>query len=97
MTFIVSLLSESPPPPKKKKDIISICFLIVSTWYMVFCLFKIVYQKGIDLYILFTRWGRIGDSGQYQHTPFHAKSEAVAEFCKVFKSKTGNTWASVKR
>lgn len=57
---------------------------------------QIVYQKGIDLYILFTRWGRIGDSGQYQHTPFQAKSEAVAEFCKVFKSKTGNTWASVK-
>ncbi|XP_061174017.1 poly [ADP-ribose] polymerase tankyrase-like isoform X2 [Saccostrea echinata] len=57
---------------------------------------QIVYQKGIDLYILFTRWGRIGDSGQYQHTPFHSKAEAVTEFCKVFRSKTGNTWASVK-
>lgn len=67
-------------------------------WWGIYNFYRlqIVYQKGIDLYILFTRWGRVGDSGQYQHTPFHAKSEAVAEFCKVFKSKTGNTWASVK-
>ncbi|XP_078315747.1 poly [ADP-ribose] polymerase tankyrase-like isoform X2 [Crassostrea virginica] len=57
---------------------------------------QIVRQKGIELYVLFTHWGRIGNIGQYQHTPFQAKSDAVAEFCKVFKSKTGNTWSSVK-
>ena len=40
--------------------------------------------------ILFTRWGRIGDSGQYQRTPFSNIDEAKAEFFKIFKQKTGN-------
>ena len=48
------------------------------------------------MYILFTRWGRIGDSGQYQHTPYHKLSEAVTEFCKIFRAKTGNYWSNVK-
>lgn len=40
--------------------------------------------------VLFTRWGRIGDVGQYQRTPFSNVNEAKAEFCKIFKQKTGN-------
>jgi ankyrin repeat protein len=40
--------------------------------------------------VLFTRWGRIGDSGQYQRTPFSNFQEAKEEFCKIFKQKTGN-------
>jgi poly [ADP-ribose] polymerase/centrosomal protein CEP128 len=55
-----------------------------------------VYQKGKDLYILFTRWGRIGDEGQFQRTPFPEKEEAVKEFTKIFRSKTGNLWKNAK-
>ncbi len=40
--------------------------------------------------ILFTRWGRIGDQGQYQRTPFSTFKEARDEFCKIFKQKTAN-------
>ncbi|XP_029642629.1 poly [ADP-ribose] polymerase tankyrase isoform X2 [Octopus sinensis] len=57
---------------------------------------QIVRQKDKDIYILFTRWGRIGDRGQFQHTPFAVIEDAVKEFCKVFKSKTGNDWNKVK-
>ena len=59
-------------------------------------LFQVVYHKIQDLYILFTRWGRVGDSGQYQHTPFQKKSEAITEFGKMFRSKTGNYWSNIK-
>jgi ankyrin repeat protein/predicted DNA-binding WGR domain protein len=40
--------------------------------------------------VLFTRWGRIGDSGQYQRTPFSSFREAKDEFCKIFRQKTAN-------
>ena len=58
---------------------------------------QVVYQKGKDLFILFNRWGRIGDTGNYQRTPFPKKEDAVKEFCKVFRAKTANKWTSVKR
>ena len=58
---------------------------------------QIVFQKAKELYVLFTRWGRIGDKGQYQQTPFPNKDEAVKEFCKIFRAKTGNKWADVGR
>eukprot|EP00743_Colponemidia_sp_Colp-15_P005554 GILK01005975.1.p1 GENE.GILK01005975.1~~GILK01005975.1.p1 ORF type:complete len:563 (+),score=114.38 GILK01005975.1:1076-2764(+) len=45
-----------------------------------------------DLYILWTRWGRIGDQGNHQRTPFNSQDDATKEFEKVFKSKTGNLW-----
>ena len=47
------------------------------------------------MYILFTNWGRIGDQGQYQQTPFPTKHEAVKEFKKIFRAKTGNQWKEV--
>ena len=53
---------------------------------------QIVHQKGKDLYILFTRWGRIGDRGQHQQTPFPTFSETRNEFCKIFRAKSGNDW-----
>ena len=57
---------------------------------------QVVYQKGKDMYILFTRWGRIGDEGQFQRTPFPKLSDVVKEFSKIFKSKTGNDWKKIK-
>ncbi|XP_070180050.1 poly [ADP-ribose] polymerase tankyrase-like isoform X2 [Littorina saxatilis] len=53
---------------------------------------QIVRQKAKDMYVLFTRWGRIGDRGQWQHTPFPNAEDAVKEFCKVFRQKTANDW-----
>ncbi len=58
---------------------------------------QVVHQKGKDLYILFTRWGRIGDTGMYQQTPFPNKAEAVKEFRKIFRAKSANHWKDVKR
>ena len=48
------------------------------------------------MYNLITRWGRFGDEGQYQNTPFGDINEAKREFMKVFKIKTGNKWEDVK-
>ncbi|KAN0029742.1 hypothetical protein ACTA71_007878 [Dictyostelium dimigraforme] len=52
---------------------------------------QIIYNPGLDRYFLWNRWGRIGDVGQYQKTPF-SKDEAVAEFGKIFKTKSGNVF-----
>ncbi|XP_060068797.1 poly [ADP-ribose] polymerase tankyrase-like [Ylistrum balloti] len=66
------------------------------TWGMYnFYKMQIVWQKGVDVYVLFTRWGRIGSQGQFQHTPFQKKAEAIAEFGKIFRSKTGNSWSNI--
>jgi predicted DNA-binding WGR domain protein len=53
---------------------------------------QIVHEKNRDVYILFTRWGRIGEIGAYQRTPFPTIEEASGEFNKIFKSKSGNDW-----
>ncbi len=50
-----------------------------------------------DLNILFTCWGRIGDQGQFQRTPFGTLQEACTEFGKIFKAKSGNEWTNVKK
>ena len=49
------------------------------------------------MYVLFTRWGRIGHTGQYQHTPYHNLSDAAVEVYKIFRANTGTNWSSVKR
>ena len=36
----------------------------------VFYVIQLLHDKAKDLYLLWTRWGRIGDFGQYQRTPF---------------------------
>ena len=46
--------------------------------------------------VLFTRWGRIGDPGQYQRTPFSNFQEAKDEFCKIFKQKIINSIIRLK-
>jgi predicted DNA-binding WGR domain protein len=53
---------------------------------------QVLHDQTKDMYVLWTRWGRVGDSGQHQKTPFPTADEAVNEFEKIFKSKTGNEW-----
>ncbi|RCH89506.1 hypothetical protein CU098_003095 [Rhizopus stolonifer] len=53
---------------------------------------SIIYNKVLDVYILWTRWGPFGKEGQHQKTPYLTKEEAVQEFKAIFKAKTGNVW-----
>jgi predicted DNA-binding WGR domain protein len=53
---------------------------------------QLVMDRSRSLPILFTRWGRIGEEGAFQKTPFNNLKEAVLEFKKVFEQKTGCKW-----
>lgn len=53
---------------------------------------QLVLDRSRDLPILLTRWGRIGEEGAFQKTPFSSIREAVNEFKFVFKQKTGSNW-----
>jgi predicted DNA-binding WGR domain protein len=52
----------------------------------------IKHKSKANLYFLFTRWGRVGDDGQYQLTPYSTFDECRKEFVKVFREKTANAW-----
>lgn len=54
---------------------------------------SVLYNRVQDLHVLWTRWGSIGEDGMHQKTPFPTRAACIAEFEKIFKSKTGNTWA----
>jgi len=58
----------------------------------VFYRMQVVHEQNQDNYFLLTRWGGIGERGQYQTTPFQTLDEASGEFLKIFKSKAGNDW-----
>ena len=53
---------------------------------------QLLRDKVRGVIVLFTNWGRNGTDGQYQHTPFGSVEEGKKEFCKIFKSKSGNKW-----
>ncbi|XP_076308551.1 LOW QUALITY PROTEIN: poly [ADP-ribose] polymerase tankyrase-like [Tachypleus tridentatus] len=57
---------------------------------------QIIKHKSRDMYVLFTQWGRVGDDGQCQKTPFPSLTEAIQEFQKIFHRKSGNKWDNVK-
>ena len=62
---------------------------------MVFYRMQLLHETNRDMFIVFTRYGRIGDTGQHQLTSFSKKEEALAEFKNIFKSKSGNEWENV--
>jgi len=53
---------------------------------------QLVHERVKDLYVLFTRWGRIGETGMFQRTPQDSVAAAKKEWGKLFKSKSGNEW-----
>ena len=56
---------------------------------------QLLIEVNRDVYVVLTRWGRIGDSGAHQQTPFNTLQEAKLEFCKIFKQKTTNDWENI--
>jgi predicted DNA-binding WGR domain protein len=55
----------------------------------VFYKMQLLYDTNRDLYVVFTRWGRIGETGMNQRTPFTKLEDAKEDYCKIFKQKTG--------
>lgn len=55
---------------------------------------QLLRDKNRDVYVLFTRWGRIGETGAYQRTPFSTREEGENEYRKVFREKTKNDWGT---
>ena len=53
---------------------------------------QVLYEPNRDVYILFTKWGRIGEDGAYQNTPFSNSLACITEFKKIFFEKTRNYW-----
>eukprot|EP00931_Biecheleriopsis_adriatica_P061088 TRINITY_DN36718_c0_g2_i1.p1 TRINITY_DN36718_c0_g2~~TRINITY_DN36718_c0_g2_i1.p1 ORF type:complete len:3078 (-),score=601.94 TRINITY_DN36718_c0_g2_i1:165-8072(-) len=58
----------------------------------VFYRMQVLHEMNQDNFFLFTRWGRTGDRGQFQSSPFESLEKASIEFSKIFKSKSGNDW-----
>eukprot|EP00927_Polykrikos_kofoidii_P071029 TRINITY_DN6736_c0_g2_i1.p1 TRINITY_DN6736_c0_g2~~TRINITY_DN6736_c0_g2_i1.p1 ORF type:complete len:3109 (+),score=610.88 TRINITY_DN6736_c0_g2_i1:49-9375(+) len=58
----------------------------------VFYRMQVLHEQNQNNFLLFTRWGRIGEKGQFQTTPFETLEKATADFCKIFKSKSANEW-----
>ena len=57
-----------------------------------FYFIQLIHDKGKNMYIVTTQFGRIGEEGANQRSPFNTLDEAKNEFNKIFKSKTGNNW-----
>ena len=62
----------------------------------VFYKLQLLHDSVRDLYVVFTRWGRIGEPGMNQRTPFNNIDEAKKEYCTIFKSKTGNEFTDLE-
>lgn len=62
----------------------------------VFYKMQVIHDPIQRLYVLLTNWGRIGEQGKFQQTPFSSCEECIKEFTKIFKSKSGNGWGTRK-
>ena len=58
----------------------------------VFYKMQILFDSNRELYIVVTRYGRIGEHGMHQRTPFNDLEEAKKEFRTIYKQKSGNEW-----
>lgn len=60
----------------------------------VFYKMQLLIDTNRELYVILTRYGRIGENGMHQRTPFNTIEEAKKEYNSIFKSKSGNDWTS---
>ncbi|KAI8068747.1 ankyrin repeat-containing domain protein [Gongronella butleri] len=56
---------------------------------------SVIYDKLLEVYVLWTRWGELGQEGMHQKTPYLSEDEAVREFQAIFRAKSGNAWRDV--
>lgn len=56
---------------------------------------QLLHDTNLDLYIVLTRYGRIGEMGMNQRSPFNKIENAIADFHSIFKSKTGNEFTDL--
>jgi len=63
---------DKPEPQHLYYDVALIKIDIKASYYgiNVFYVMQLLFDKAKQIYILWTRWGRIGDFGQFQRTPF---------------------------
>ena len=54
----------------------------------------LVSKTNDDHFYVATNWGRLGEPGQSQCKGPHNREKGIAEFCKVFRSKTRNSWGA---
>ena len=62
----------------------------------VFYKLQMLHDTNRDLYVVLTRYGRIGETGMNQRTPFNELDEAKKEFSTIFKLKSGNEWETAR-
>lgn len=62
----------------------------------VFYRMQLLYDCVRELYVVFTRYGRIGEDGMHQRTPFNSIDDAKKEFCTIFKQKTSNNFEELE-
>lgn len=60
----------------------------------VFYKLQLLHDTNRDLYVVLTRYGRIGETGMNQRTPFTKIEDAKQEFETIFKQKSANEWAT---
>ncbi|KAJ3018291.1 hypothetical protein HKX48_002982 [Thoreauomyces humboldtii] len=53
---------------------------------------QLAHDRLRNSYVLLTRFGGLGEDGMHQRTPFPTAQEAILEFTKIFKTKSGNVW-----
>jgi len=75
-------------------DLYMTCTEVNSGYYGKHSFYKasVLWNPLQSLPILWTRWGRVGEDGQYQRTPFSTLDACTAEFLKIFRSKSGNNF-----
>ena len=73
---------DKPEPQNLYYDVALIKIDVKATYYgiNVFYVMQLLFDKVKQIYILWTRWGRIGEFGQFQRTPFPTLVEAQIEF-----------------
>ena len=63
---------------------------------MRYYILQLLREKLSGQFTLWTRWGRMGERGQNQKTPFNLdEAGAVKEFKKVLKQKSGLVWENL--
>jgi len=53
------------------------------------------HDSNIDDYIIYTRYGRIGNNGVVNKSGYCSKMSAIDAFESAFKKKTGNSWSNI--